>query len=723
MTEKEIHSSNPNVGNLKKLFENSNSQSKSSKKSVDSNKAEVKQTSPLVYELGSLIINDKCIEETITPYMGDVYYSIDKSKVIQLPNAISAPVLNNNFFKSEQAVHTVELIKSNNVELYETNNFPNINSISIEPSPIRTLSNKSLKTDRLDASFANWLNDTVPVIMNRFSDSHNNYANLDTNKSVPNTRANLKESSSEIRNGIQNENIQKLNEFFGESKTTVTALENKVFTSIFKTGSTEDILSFDINENIPSKNKENKASNNKKDLTSWHNKLLKTLKKHMHGINSLKLDNTSTVKRSTFGVSLEDCPLSNTQKVPLLVEFCVNVVDTIGLQIQGIYRIPGNSASVNELVNELSKDADSINYESERWLDAHVVGSLLKLFFRKLPDALFTDKSYGLFIQCIKKTEWEKKISELKFLIKNLPSLNYLTLRYLIYHLRRVSLNQHFNKMDIHNLAIMFGPTLVHPKDETMAHMILDMNNQTEIVAILIKYCDWIFNDLPESQNIPKEQFEMHSTSSTTNLQLLSNAESLLALKMKSTSPETPPDNAGPFAFLRSGIKRRSNRRRRNKSDRDAASDDEGCEVVNSDFTLLAVNPENGKTSSDSNKKCDPFISELKRTTAQHLSASCDDLNKNIRRSRVLYDEQPPSININKDKVSNESAPFIDIEKTKNRSDSINAKEESLVKRYPAYNFYDSTIGTNKKASRKKSDLSSCDFGMPANSTLNKDRK
>ena len=41
--------------------------------------------------------------------------------------------------------------------------------------------------------------------------------------------------------------------------------------------------------------------------------------------------------------------------MPLVVEVCTQVVEERGLANQGIYRVPGNSLAINNLVEELNR--------------------------------------------------------------------------------------------------------------------------------------------------------------------------------------------------------------------------------------------------------------------------------------------------------------------------------------------------------------------------------
>ena len=57
------------------------------------------------------------------------------------------------------------------------------------------------------------------------------------------------------------------------------------------------------------------------------------------------------------GVPLEDCPMCpDLECVPLLVRTCCKMVEEKGLDIVGIYRVPGNSAAVNALTEQVLQD-------------------------------------------------------------------------------------------------------------------------------------------------------------------------------------------------------------------------------------------------------------------------------------------------------------------------------------------------------------------------------
>jgi len=139
--------------------------------------------------------------------------------------------------------------------------------------------------------------------------------------------------------------------------------------------------------------------------------------------------------------------------VPLVVELCAGVVEEKGLENQGIYRVSGNSGSINMMIDELNKDPVNLSPDNDKWQDVNVVSGLLKLFFRKLPDPLMTDDLYTKVIKANQTENSERRMLKLKKLLHDLPEVNFETFRFLARHLSRIASREEVNKMDARNLA------------------------------------------------------------------------------------------------------------------------------------------------------------------------------------------------------------------------------------------------------------------------------
>uniref|UniRef100_A0A673K5K4 Rho GTPase-activating protein 23-like n=1 Tax=Sinocyclocheilus rhinocerous TaxID=307959 RepID=A0A673K5K4_9TELE len=202
------------------------------------------------------------------------------------------------------------------------------------------------------------------------------------------------------------------------------------------------------------------------------------------GINILRKGKKTGPK--SFGVRLEDCPpAANNKFVPQIVETCCHLVEEMGLEYTGIYRVPANSAIVSSLQDQLNKGMD-IDTTEEKWQDLNVISSLLKSFFRKLPEPLFTDDKYNDFIDANRLEDAGDRLKTINKLIRDLPDHYYHTLKFLTGHLKTVADHSEKNKMEPRNLTLVFGPTLVRTSEDNMIDMVTHMPDRYKITETLI---------------------------------------------------------------------------------------------------------------------------------------------------------------------------------------------------------------------------------------------
>ncbi|XP_054730514.1 uncharacterized protein LOC129239199 isoform X1 [Anastrepha obliqua] len=307
----------------------------------------------------------------------------------------------------------------------------------------------------------------------------------------------------------------------------------------------------------------------------------------------------------SIGVPLKACPMSkNNEYVPLLVDVCTNIVETKGLGIVGIYRIPGNKAAISELSEQVNKSDFSWDRCSTdvRWEDVNVVSSLLKQFIRNLPDALLPCSFYINFIEADKKTGLER-LKELRELLNSLPRYSYETLKHLIRHLSRVSKNCDVNLMEPKNLAIIFGPSIIRTPNDTLEMAVKDMKHQCRIVELLVTQYDYFFENgpLPDladvTGNTPIASTSssasgvLHTQEDQTNM-LLHNVSKIERLTERETSSTTRTSRFIPQL------------RRRTHSKRGAASSDtySGESVLVSKSQSLIQNHNANLSSHNTNK-------------------------------------------------------------------------------------------------------------------------
>lgn len=194
---------------------------------------------------------------------------------------------------------------------------------------------------------------------------------------------------------------------------------------------------------------------------------------------------------ASFGVPLSLCPPSlENGYVPMIVARCIDIVEARGLSVVGIYRIPGNTAAISALTEQVNRGFDEICLKDPRWEDVNVVSSLLKSFLRNLPEPILPNDYYHRFIAA-DKLGGEKRLENLRNLLNELPPHSYETLKHLIQHLHRVSKNSLVNLMEPRNLAIVFGPSVVRSANETLESAVKDMRHQCQIVEALVSHVSY----------------------------------------------------------------------------------------------------------------------------------------------------------------------------------------------------------------------------------------
>ncbi|KAJ3611792.1 hypothetical protein NHX12_021806 [Muraenolepis orangiensis] len=197
------------------------------------------------------------------------------------------------------------------------------------------------------------------------------------------------------------------------------------------------------------------------------------------------------IKDQVFGCSLASlCQRENTS-VPNFVTMCIDQVETTGLSIDGLYRVSGNLAVIQKLRFAVNHD-EKVELDDSKWEDIHVTTGALKMFFRELPEPLFTYGSFNDFVDAIKCSDYKQRLSSIKDLITQLPKPNHDTMQALFKHLTRVIAHGEANRMTTQSVAIVFGPTLLRPETET-GSMAVHMVYQNQIVELILLEYEGIF--------------------------------------------------------------------------------------------------------------------------------------------------------------------------------------------------------------------------------------
>ncbi|KAM0611502.1 hypothetical protein ACHAP1_001254 [Verticillium nonalfalfae] len=200
--------------------------------------------------------------------------------------------------------------------------------------------------------------------------------------------------------------------------------------------------------------------------------------------------------RPVFGLSLERLYERDGLAVPMVVYQCIQAVDLFGLGVEGIYRQSGSLNHINKLKNMFDTDSSNpaLDFRNPEnfYHDVNSVTGLLKQFLRDLSDPLLTMEQHTALIEAAKHEDDIVRRDSLHAIINSLPDPNYATLRALALHLHRVMDNSHVNRMNCHNLAVIFGPTLMGTDPSTA---IADAGWQIKAIDTILQNTYQIFDE------------------------------------------------------------------------------------------------------------------------------------------------------------------------------------------------------------------------------------
>ncbi|NWR08646.1 FA13A protein, partial [Paradoxornis webbianus] len=183
------------------------------------------------------------------------------------------------------------------------------------------------------------------------------------------------------------------------------------------------------------------------------------LKEDMKKIGMLPLNKQRDMTcPKVFGVSLLELQQQGLSKngIPIVVWNIVEYITKHGMTQEGLFRVSGSVKMVEQLRLRYDRGEE---VELARDGDVYSAASLLKLFLRELPDGIITSALRPRFIQLYQdsRNDMEKE-RNLKGLLKELPDAHYCLLKYLCQFLIKVAEHHVENKMNLCNLAIVFGP-------------------------------------------------------------------------------------------------------------------------------------------------------------------------------------------------------------------------------------------------------------------------
>ncbi|XP_025078499.1 unconventional myosin-IXa-like isoform X4 [Pomacea canaliculata] len=180
--------------------------------------------------------------------------------------------------------------------------------------------------------------------------------------------------------------------------------------------------------------------------------------------------NQALTNAKVFGAPLESL-LKEDQKIPLLVERLISAIETHGLYTVGLYRKSGAAPRARELRQLIETGFEGVNLEE---YPVHVLTTVLKSFFRELPEPLLTYELYDDFLRGSEIKDRKEQIQCMFSVIDKLPKPNHDLFERLIFHLAKVAMHEDSTKMSVNGLAIIFAPCLLRSNKKIQAQETLN---------------------------------------------------------------------------------------------------------------------------------------------------------------------------------------------------------------------------------------------------------
>ncbi|XP_060532986.1 GTPase-activating protein CdGAPr isoform X3 [Cylas formicarius] len=225
-----------------------------------------------------------------------------------------------------------------------------------------------------------------------------------------------------------------------------------------------------------------------------------------------RLKQSGILKERVFGCDLGEHLLNTGREVPTVLKCCAEFIEANGI-VDGIYRLSGVTSNIQKLRNAFDEDRVPDLYTEDILKDIHSVASLLKMYFRELPNPLCTYQLYQSFVNAvqgcgtaIRTTETDhERLLKMREAVQKLPPPHYRTLEYLMRHLARVANHSESTGMTTRNVAIVWAPNLLRCEALEIGGVaaLQGVGVQAVVTEFLICYADLIFCDHLPSLNRP----------------------------------------------------------------------------------------------------------------------------------------------------------------------------------------------------------------------------
>eukprot|EP00038_Savillea_parva_P015071 m.12946 g.12946 ORF g.12946 m.12946 type:complete len:1623 (+) comp2994_c0_seq1:35-4903(+) len=179
--------------------------------------------------------------------------------------------------------------------------------------------------------------------------------------------------------------------------------------------------------------------------------------------------------------------------LPVLCDTVV-LIENMGLEHTGIYRLSGSKKSVAALVEAVYTSSTLPTAELNSVQDVNELTGLVKTLLRDMTPPLIPYELYHDAV-ALATADADRQVDLVSELLIKLPTSNFKIVMFLVNHLQQVAQRALENRMGISNLAVVFGPTIMRsPKG--LGDDMRDQGSQCKVASVLMGMPPEFFDNL-----------------------------------------------------------------------------------------------------------------------------------------------------------------------------------------------------------------------------------
>lgn len=138
-----------------------------------------------------------------------------------------------------------------------------------------------------------------------------------------------------------------------------------------------------------------------------------------------RLKQSGIYKERVFSCDLSEHLLNSGQDIPMVLRCCAEFIEEFGI-VDGIYRLSGITSNIQKLRRSFDEERIPDFALPEVRQDIHALSSLLKMYFRELPNPLCTYQLYDNFVDAIQtRGDATERLRLMKETVQKLPPPHY----------------------------------------------------------------------------------------------------------------------------------------------------------------------------------------------------------------------------------------------------------------------------------------------------------